>query len=107
MKVNIVQEQFFSGEEDRDKTMAEIKEMLSSYHKVAEFIEKKHPEKVHTGRLLAQFNDICLSHFRNILKSRQKQSSLDRYFSKRPLVSQGESQSDPKKQRREEESDEN
>ena len=40
-----------------------------------------------------------------MLKSRQKQSSLECYFSKRPLVSQGKDQSDPKKQR-EEESDE-
>ena len=45
MKVNIIQEQFCSSkEENRDGTMttAEIKEMLSLYHKVAEFREKKH-----------------------------------------------------------------
>ena len=74
--MNIVQEQSFSDEEKEDRdtttTTAEIKEMLSSYHKVAEFIKKKHSEKVHTGRLHGQFDDICLSHLRNILKSRQK-----------------------------------
>ena len=114
MKVTVIQEQFSADEEeeeDRDATttMAEIKDMLASYHKVAEFIEKKHPEKVHTGRIVAQFNDICVSHFRNIVKSRQKQTSLDCYF-KRPHVieSEGEDESDPKKQKRdEEESDEN
>ena len=70
IKVNIVQEQFFaSKEEDKDMTMAKIKEMLSLYHKMGEFIEKKHPKKVYTG-CLAQFNNIFLNHFRNILKSR-------------------------------------
>ena len=89
-------------EEDRDTTMtmAEIKEMLSLYHKVAKFIESKYPKKIHTNHLLEQFNDICLSHFRNILKRRQKQTSMDCYFSRRPLISQGEGHCDVKKQRR-------
>ena len=79
-----------------------MKSTCGKNHKVADFIEKKHPVKIHTGRSIAQFNDICLIHFRNILKSRQKQAFLDYYFSKRPLVSQGEGESDSKKQRREE-----
>ena len=61
-----------SEEEEEVITSAEIKEILKYYEKVTDFIKKKHPEKVHTGRITAQFNDICLTHFRNILKSRQK-----------------------------------
>ena len=114
MRVTVVQEQYSADEEEEEEreattTTAEIKDFLASYQKVADFIEKKHPEKVHTGRLVAQFNDICVSHFRNIVKSRQKQTSLDRYF-KRPRVtdSEEEGESDPKKRKTDDESsDEN
>ena len=47
-------------------------------------MEKKHPEKVATGRASDLFNDTCLTHFRNILRGRKKQTSLDMFFSKRP-----------------------
>ncbi|XP_066240889.1 tigger transposable element-derived protein 1-like isoform X1 [Saccopteryx leptura] len=63
---------------------SEIKDMLVMWEKLSNFIEKKHPEKVSTGRASALFNDICLSHFRNILKGRQKQTSLDRFLFKSP-----------------------
>ncbi|UYV60984.1 hypothetical protein LAZ67_1002991 [Cordylochernes scorpioides] len=46
--------------------------------------KKKHPEKVATGRASDLFNDTCLTHFRNILRGRKKQTSLDMFFSKRP-----------------------
>ena len=74
---------------------------------MAEFIKKETLRKGYTSHLLEQFNDICPSHFRNMLKCRQKQISWEHYLSKRPLVSQSEGQSDPKKQRREEVSDKN
>ena len=72
---------------------------MGYYEKVTDFIEKKSPEKVHTGRITAQFNDICLTQFRNILKSREKQSSLDRFFKKRHLSSDSEGGSGEKKRK--------
>ena len=50
-----------------------------------------------TNRAAAHFDDICLTHFRNILKIRQKQSLLDHYFTKRTLKETGEGESEPKK----------
>ena len=59
---------------------SEIKEILGMWERVSQFVEKKHPEKVATGRASELFNDTCLTHFRNILKGRKKQTSLDRFF---------------------------
>ena len=86
MQVSNVQEDFNVGteEEHTAPTTKEIKEVLAAYHFVTDFIEKKHPEKVYTSRIMDSFNDTCLSYFRRIVKSRQKQASLDQYFSKRP-----------------------
>ncbi|XP_066531040.1 tigger transposable element-derived protein 1-like [Hoplias malabaricus] len=70
------------GEED--VTTKEIKEVLSLWERVREFIEKKHPEKVSTGRALDLCNDTCFTHFRKILQVRTKQSSLDKILLKRP-----------------------
>lgn len=77
--------QGFSGEDEVEDeapvvTTAEIKEVLAVYQKVTDFVEKNHPEKVHTNRAAAQYNDTCLTHFRNILKSRQRQTSQDHFF---------------------------
>ena len=80
-------------------TSTEIKKILGYYKKVTDFIEKKHHEKVHTGGITAQFNDICLAHFRNILKSKEKQSSWDRFFKKWRLSSDIEGGSKEKKQK--------
>ena len=60
----------------------EIREMLAKWQDVADFVEKKHPDKLSTGRATTLFNDTCLAYFRNILKRRQKQTSLDKYFKK-------------------------
>ncbi|XP_064092987.1 tigger transposable element-derived protein 1-like isoform X3 [Macrobrachium nipponense] len=101
---NVIQEEFSSsGEEEEEEdpmTTAEIKDVLAAFHKVQSFVEKRHPKKAYTGRMLVQFNDVCLSRFRNIVKSRQKQSSLDSYFLKRPfVVSKQEGPSDTEKQK--------
>ncbi|XP_066121792.1 tigger transposable element-derived protein 1-like isoform X2 [Saccopteryx bilineata] len=70
---------------------SEIKDMLAMWEKLSSFIEKKHPAKVSTGRVSALFNDTCLSHFRNILKGRQQQTSLDRSLFKSPASESAES----------------
>ena len=79
------------AEEEEVVSSREIKEVLAKWQDVSDFIEKRHPEKVSTGRATALFNDTCLTHFRNILKGRQKQTSLDRFFFKRPSQSETES----------------
>jgi hypothetical protein len=58
----------------------DIKEILGMWEKVVEFVDKNHPEKVATGRASELFNETCLTHFRNILKGRKKQTSLDSFF---------------------------
>ncbi|GFS30472.1 hypothetical protein NPIL_49561 [Nephila pilipes] len=82
-----------------------IKKLQPSKGEIPREIEKerktlreRHPEKLSTGRASALFDDRCLTFFRNILKRRQKQTSLDRYLVK---VSRSESQeSEAKKARR-------
>ena len=75
--------------------------MLAKWEKIAAFVEKKHPEKVATSRATALFNDTCLTHFRNILKGRLRQTSLDRFVFKRPIES--ESVASPPKRAKESE----
>ncbi|KAL0269178.1 UNVERIFIED_CONTAM: hypothetical protein PYX00_006990 [Menopon gallinae] len=69
----------------------EIKDMLAMWEKLSSFIEKKHTEKVSTGRASVLFSDTCLTRFRNILKSRQTQITLDRFLLKRPASDSAES----------------
>ncbi|UYV64177.1 K02A2.6-like [Cordylochernes scorpioides] len=74
----------FEESEEEVISTSEIKEILGMWERVSQFVEKKHPEKVATGRASDLFNDTCLTHFRNILRGRKKQTSLDMFFSKRP-----------------------
>ena len=85
-------------EPEEELTSREISDILGKWQEVSDFVEKRHPEKLSTGRASALFNDTCLTFFRSILKRRQKQTSLDRYLVK---VSRSESQeSEAKKARR-------
>jgi hypothetical protein len=49
---------------------------------VQNFVEKYHPNKAVAVRVMNIFNDSAMSHFREILKRRQKQQSLDRFLVK-------------------------
>ena len=80
----VMQEIGFEESEEEVISTSEIKEILGMWERVSQFVEKKHPEKVATGRASDLFNDTCLTHFRNILRGRKKQTSLDMFFSKRP-----------------------
>ncbi|GIY50854.1 tigger transposable element-derived protein 1 [Caerostris darwini] len=80
----VMQEIGFEESEEEVISTSEIKEILGMWESVSQFVEKKHPEKVATGRASDLFNDTCLTHFRNILRGRKKQTSLDMFFSKRP-----------------------
>ena len=41
---------------------------------------KLHPKKAEMNRLCALVEDKCLNHFKNILKKREVQSTLDRFL---------------------------
>ncbi|XP_068238457.1 tigger transposable element-derived protein 1-like [Palaemon carinicauda] len=88
MRGNIIQEECSWGEEDEPLTTAKIKEGLDGYFKMVAPVEKTHPEKMLTGRALEYCNEVCPSYFRKVLRCRQKQASLDAYFSKRPEADQ-------------------
>ena len=87
-------------EEDEEEAevlpSAEIRDILRQFHNVVDYVEKNHPEKVMTSRVIAHFDDVCMTHFRNIVKSRQRQSSLDRFFKKREAPATAESEPEPK-----------
>ncbi|XP_064093866.1 tigger transposable element-derived protein 1-like [Macrobrachium nipponense] len=74
------------GEETEPKIIStkELKDILAMGKRVAGFVEKNHPEKIATSRATELFNDTCLRHFRNILKGKMKQTSLDMFLEKRP-----------------------
>ena len=78
-------------EKEEVTSTSEIKEILGMRERVSQFVEKKHPGKVATGRALELFNDTCLTRVCNTLKGRKKQTSLDRLFLKRPADESGES----------------
>ncbi len=87
-------EEIGSPEEDivaeKAISTSDIKAVLAKWQDVSEFVEKNHPEKVSTGRAAALFNDTALAHFRNILKGRKKQTSLDMFLMKRPASVESE-----------------
>ncbi|XP_064109669.1 tigger transposable element-derived protein 1-like [Macrobrachium nipponense] len=74
------------GEETEPEIIStkELKDILAMWERVAGFVEKNHPEKIATSRATELFNDTCLRRFRNILKGRMKQTSLDMFLKKRP-----------------------
>ncbi|GIY46162.1 tigger transposable element-derived protein 1 [Caerostris darwini] len=80
----VMQEIGFEESEEEVISTSEIKEILGMWESVSQFVEKKTPRKVATGRASDLFNDTCLTHFQNILRGRKKQTSLDMFFSKRP-----------------------
>jgi hypothetical protein len=49
---------------------------------VQNFVEKHQPNKTVAVRAMNIFNGSAMSHFREILKRRQKQQSLDRFLVK-------------------------
>ncbi|GFT86760.1 tigger transposable element-derived protein 1 [Nephila pilipes] len=73
-------------------TSREISDILGKWQEVSDFVEKRDPEKLSTGRASALFDDRCLTFFHNILKRRQKQTSLDRYLVKVSRIESQESE---------------
>lgn len=76
----VFMEKVSSEEEKVEITSAEIREICAMWTKVSSFCEKHHPNVGAVQYIQNQMDDVVLSHFRNVLKKRQKQSSLDRFL---------------------------
>ena len=75
-----------SSDEDegrKDASTAEIKEFCAKWNEIQNFVELYHPDKAASCRIVYSFNDGVVSHFRKVLSRRQKQVTLDKFFTKR------------------------
>lgn len=77
-------EENLSGEEvtEEQQPSSAIREMLKAWESVASYIKKHHPNQTVSKRATDLFNDNAVSHFQQILKRRQKQTTLDSFFLK-------------------------
>ena len=89
-----VAEEHAMGEEDAGASSSisssEIKEICAKWIEVESFVEKHHPDKSVASRVMNLFNDNVINHFRQVLKRRQRQTSLDRFLIRKGSVSVGE-----------------
>ena len=79
-------EEEMSSDDDegrKDAPTAVIKDMCAKWNELQNFVELYHPDKAGSSRAMYAFNDIVISHFRKVLKRRQKQVTLDKFFAKR------------------------
>ena len=69
-----------------------ICEICAEWSEVQSFVERYHPDKTVASRSINIFNYNAMCHFRNILKHRQKQITLDNFLVRqRPSGSAAES----------------
>jgi len=54
-----------------------ISEICAKWGEVQSLVERYHPDKAVASRSINIFNDNAMRHFRNILKRRQKQITMD------------------------------
>jgi hypothetical protein len=89
----IVEEMSSDKEEgSKDVSSSLIRKICAKWGEVQSFMERYHPDKVVASRSINIFNDNAMFHFRNILKCRQKQITLDKFcVRQRPSESQAES----------------
>jgi hypothetical protein len=98
-------EEMSSDEEEGSKDVSSslISEICAKWGEVQSFVERYHPDKAVASRSINIFNDNAMFHFRNVLKRRQNQITLDKFFVRqRPSESQAESNG-AKRQKREKE----
>ena len=74
--------------------------MCAKWNELYSFVELYHPDKAATSRAVNALNEEVMSHFRKVLKRRQKQVALDMFFKKRQEHPTAES-SEPKRFERE------
>ncbi|XP_034979547.1 tigger transposable element-derived protein 1 [Zootoca vivipara] len=76
MEQQKVATQEISSEEEEESresvSTAKIKEMFAKWAEMQAFVEKYHPDKASVSHATNTFNDFAMSHFRQILKHRQK-----------------------------------
>jgi hypothetical protein len=81
-----VAEKLSSGEEKNNEgsiTTADITELLGYWSKTQNLVKKWHPKVAVLNRCINLFDNNVMQHFHKILKNRQKQMTLDRFFSKK------------------------
>ena len=101
----IVKEISSEEEEGREDVPASlIHGICAKWGEVQSFVERYHPDKAVVSRSINIFKDNAMCHFRNILKRRQKQITMDNFLVRqRPSGSEAET-SDTKRQKKEKES---
>lgn len=82
-----VTEELSSGEEEGNSkervSTAEIKKYLRQWTELGNFLERCHPDIAAVHRNINQFDENLMQHFRDILKKRQRQITLDRFLLKK------------------------
>nr|XP_053647227.1 tigger transposable element-derived protein 1-like isoform X3 [Cherax quadricarinatus] len=99
----IIAEEIASEEKERGEIVPSsvIKDMCAKWNRVQNFVEKHLLDKAVAGRACNMVNDKVMSHFRQILMRRQKQTSLDRFFVRQGSSDSQAGPSASKRQRRE------
>jgi len=67
-------------------TTVDIKEPLGYWTKIQNRVEKWHPNVAVVNRCINLFDDNVMQYFRKILKSLQRQMTLNTFFSKKDLM---------------------
>jgi hypothetical protein len=87
-----------SEEEKTEEALTSlIKEIFAKWMDVKNFAEKYHPNKAQTSHNSIVCNDQTMSHFRKILRRRQKQSFLYRFLVN---IKPGDPQPGPSREKR-------
>ncbi|KAM6435888.1 tigger transposable element-derived protein 1-like [Liasis olivaceus] len=75
------QEHSTEEEEDGEEVSSEvIQSIMAKWNECQDFLEKHHPNRTVTTRVLNMMNDNVFSHFRRVMQRRKKQLTLDRFF---------------------------
>jgi len=76
---NSVYEQIFRTQSVSDDALC-LELRTRKWGEVQSFVERYHPNKAVASRSINIFNDNVMCHFRNILKRRQKQITMDNFL---------------------------
>ncbi|XP_028665299.1 tigger transposable element-derived protein 1-like [Erpetoichthys calabaricus] len=80
---NLAEDMSSEGEEEGKEEVPSsvIKEMCAKWGELQLFVEKSFPNSAVGSRSLNMFNDNVMSYYRKVLQKRQKQQTLDKFFS--------------------------
>lgn len=86
-------------EEQREELpTSALREMCSKWSELHELFLKHHPDRAGTDRILNLVDDHVVSHFRMILKKRQKQRSIERFLVKQEPAAKRQKQKTPERE---------